>query len=277
MPELAAWDVAIRGVDVNPAAIARAQAARYGPWSLRQTPGEMRARFLVGNEREVRVAEDVRALVAFEERNLVDDDPRFWARGAYDVVFCRNVLMYFAPEVARRVVARIASALAPGGFLFLGHAETLRGVSSDFHLRHSHGTFYYQLREGAEEELAPPVSPFDTGAPEVALPAPEVDWMDAIQQASARIAALAGAGPAAPREVAPRPAPAPPPAPAARVASALELLRQDRASAALAALGGGAEEERDTDVLLLRAVLLASSGDPAAAERACAGSWSSTS
>jgi chemotaxis protein methyltransferase CheR len=269
VPELAAWDVRIRGVDVNPAAIARAQAARYGPWSLRQTPQEMRARFLAGNEREVRVAEDVRALVAFEERNLVDDDPRFWIRGAYDVVFCRNVLMYFAPEVAHRVVARIASALAPGGFLFLGHAETLRGVSSDFHLRHSHGTFYYQLREGAEEELAPPTPPNDAAAPEVAVPAPEVDWVEAIQQASARIAALAGAGPVAPREVAQRPAPAPPHAPA-RVASALELLRQDRASAALAALGGGAEEERDTDVLLLRAVLLASSGDPAAAERACA-------
>ena len=54
------------------------------------------------------------------------------AAGRLRRVFCRNVLMYFAPEQMRAAIARIAQSLAPGGFLFLGHAETLRGISDAF-------------------------------------------------------------------------------------------------------------------------------------------------
>src|SRR5258708_40085276 len=86
-------------------------------------------------------------MVTFEERNLVDEGPLFWQRDAFDVVFCRNVTMYFTLEAARSVIARIAQSLTSGGFLFLGHAETLRGISQDFHLRHTHETFYYQRRD----------------------------------------------------------------------------------------------------------------------------------
>jgi len=81
-------------------------------------------------------------MVTFEERNLVDEDPLFWQSLACDVVFCRNVLMYFTPDKARDVVRRIGEALLPGGFFFLGHAETLRGLTQEFHLCHTHDTFY---------------------------------------------------------------------------------------------------------------------------------------
>ena len=63
------------------------------------------------------------------------------------MIFCRNVLMYFEPDQMRAVIERIARSLAPGGFLFLGHAETLRGVSDRFHLCNTNETFYYQLGE----------------------------------------------------------------------------------------------------------------------------------
>ena len=92
----------------------------------------------------------VRAAVRFEQRNLTEDDVAFWNQPPFDVIFCRNVLMYLTPASAKAVVARLWRALAPGGYLFLGHAETLRGLSSDFHLCHTHGTFYYQRKsEGA--------------------------------------------------------------------------------------------------------------------------------
>ena len=58
--------------------------------------------------------------------------------------------MYFTPEASRSLIARIAKSLTPGGYVFLGHAETLRGISQEFHLRHTHGTFYYQRRESNE-------------------------------------------------------------------------------------------------------------------------------
>jgi chemotaxis protein methyltransferase CheR len=286
VPELAGWDVGIKGIDLNPVAIARATAARYGAWSLRQTPADTRDRFFAARGREYRLVEEVRARVAFEQRNLVTEDPAFWVAGAFDVVFCRNVMMYFAPEVTRRVVARIAASLTPGGYLFLGHAETLRGVSSEFHLRHSHGTFYYQRRDGDLEsvaaESAHPISP----AAEVGPPTTDADWVEAIRQASERIAELTRPRGTAPREQhaadagrgsASRAshaggASAGPAAGAGLplVAQARELMKEERFTAALAALGTGPlEGETDTDVLILRAVLLVSSGDAARAEEVC--------
>jgi chemotaxis protein methyltransferase CheR len=85
--------------------------------------------------------------VRFEQRNLAVEDNLFWQPNAFDIVMCRNVTIYFSLDVTRCVVARIARALRPGGFFFLGHAETLRGISTAFHLRHTHNTFYYQRRE----------------------------------------------------------------------------------------------------------------------------------
>ncbi|HET7755256.1 MAG TPA: protein-glutamate O-methyltransferase CheR [Anaeromyxobacteraceae bacterium] len=280
VPELATWDVRITGIDLNPAAIARATAARYSAWSLRQTPEDTRDRFFRKAGREYWLLEQVRARVSFEQRNLVMDDPAFWGPGAFDVVFCRNVMMYFAPEVTRRVVARIAASLTPGGFLFLGHAETLRGVSTEFHLRHSHGTFYYQRRDGElDPVLLTPGPAASLTADEPAPATTDADWMEAIRQASDRIAELTtaqaaraqGGGAAARAEPSgPATPPAPLVAPVQPVAQARELLKQERFAAALAALGAAPlEDETDTDVLLLRAVLLVSSGNAAAAEEVC--------
>ena len=84
--------------------------------------------------------------MTFQEVNLAEENAELWAPGRYDVIFCRNVLMYFTPDNAQALVARLTRSLAPGGHLFLGHAETLRGLSNDYHLRHTHGTFYYQRK-----------------------------------------------------------------------------------------------------------------------------------
>jgi chemotaxis protein methyltransferase CheR len=267
VPALASWDVGILGVDVNPTAIARARSGAYGEWSLRQTEAAARARFFREQRRTFRVVDEVRSLVSFEERNLADDDPRLWAPGALDAVFCRNVTMYLAPEVTRRLVSRIARALAPGGYLFLGHAETLRGVSTRFHLRHSHDTFYYQLREGAEEEgvlrPAPAAAPTPPPLPMDVL---EGGWVEVIQRSSERIASLASPRPGPRGEAPPSRARADP----AGSALALELLKEERFADALAALGPAPARETDIDALLLRAVLLTLAGDTAQAERACA-------
>jgi len=275
IPALVGWELELRGVDVNPAALARARAGRYSAWSLRQTDDAARDRFFEGGGRAFVVRPEVRELVSFDQRNLVEDDPELWVRGAYDAVFCRNVLMYFDSEVSRRIVDRIASSLAPGGFLFLGHAETLRGVSGRFHLRHSHDTFYYQLRdeaEGAAPAIAEtrPVRPSGRAPIEAVELAP--DWPQAIRAASERVAALTGgpahAAPASAAVAAAAPAPGGGPL---QLARALDLARQERYADALALLAARpVETETDPDALLLRAIVLASSGDPAGAEATCA-------
>lgn len=271
VPQLAGWDVRIHGFDVNPEAVARARAAKYSPWSLRQTAPGLRERFFRQEGGEFRVVDHVKALVTIEERNLADDDPDFWTPGTFDVVFCRNVLMYFAPEAVRSVVARIATALAPGGFLFLGHAETLRGVSAEFHLRQTHDTFYYQSRgqgEASVERADVVAARSERAAFEPARP--DGRWVEVIRGASQRIAQLSGA------DAAKAQAPVLPDARAELGAPGLggggltvahELLERERFVEALAALGPSApEQEKDVDALLLRAVLLASSGDLAGAD-----------
>jgi chemotaxis protein methyltransferase CheR len=257
-----AWDILVRAVDINPTALAKADAARYSPWALRDTPLDMQRKWFRRDGREMRLDETVRRAVRFDSGNLAKEDPELWPAAGYDVIFCRNVLMYFAPEQMRLVIERIERSLAPGGFLFLGHAETLRGVSDAFHLRHTHGTFYYQLRDGAEPAGPPTIESETAPVPRQApIAAFDEAWVDIIRAATERVAVL----------VSP---PAGEPMPRARSrwdpAPALDLLRQERFADALDHLRDRPPEaERDPDMLLLEAALLAQDGQLAAAEIAC--------
>ncbi|MGH7284333.1 MAG: CheR family methyltransferase [Polyangiaceae bacterium] len=276
----AGWNLSIRAIDLNPTALAKAASGRYSAWSLRETPEDVRRRWFSNEGRDWHLAQSIRDGVTFEEKNLSFQDPSLWPHGVYDVVFCRNVLMYFVPEAARRIVARIAGSLAPGGYLFLGHAETLRGLSHDFHLRHTHRTFYYQRKEALESEQPSPsdiplsfLAPTPTPTLSAPLPASldwTTTWLDTVQNASDRIHALA----AAPKSNVASQASEKVTNGGARkanLAPALDLLREERFADALASIDGEPEDlARDSDALLLSAVLLTHRGDVERAEKACA-------
>jgi chemotaxis protein methyltransferase CheR len=154
LPDLAAWDVKIIGIDVNPAMLTKANQARYTAWSLRATAEAAKRRYFREDGRDFVLVPEIQKMVTFEERNLIDEDTPFWQSLACDVIFCRNVLMYFTPDKAREVVHRISHALLPSGYFFIGYAETLRGLTQEFHLCHTHDTFYYRLRNASEAAFA---------------------------------------------------------------------------------------------------------------------------
>lgn len=108
------------GSDVTGRAIERARKATYSPWSVRRMEPEMERRFLVIRLGSVSVPPEVCARVEFRRHNLVTDAPPVVGAQA---VFCRNVLIYFPPEVIPGVMQRLVQALAPGGWLFLSPAE----------------------------------------------------------------------------------------------------------------------------------------------------------
>jgi chemotaxis protein methyltransferase CheR len=190
----ASWKVSIRAVDLNPAPLKKARAGRYAPWVLRETPAPLIKRWFSADGGAYLIDSEIRSAVTFEQRNLVDADDPLWAHAHYDIVFCRNALMYLSPEKMRDVVARISQALVPGGYLFLGHAETLRGVSDDLRLCESHGAFYYRRPGGNEQgqtvarAAIAPASPPPTARPHSP---PSTDWMDVIDRASRYIGKLA--------------------------------------------------------------------------------------
>lgn len=274
------WEVAIRAVDINPAALERARQARYSAWALRDTPPDIRSRWFRPDGRDMVLDDTARAAVKFEVANLAGDDPALWQPAAYDVVFCRNVLMYFSPAQMRATVARIAKSLAPGGFLFLGHAETLRGISDAFQLCHSHATFYYRHQEHggyADRDPGDPGRPLTPGSVSPAAPrsgppgeAPAVAkhheagvaWLEAIRLASERVAALVAASPA-PERAATH-------APPLDLAPALDLLRHERFADALHFVREAHVPcAHDPDIMLLEAILLVHNGELAAAEATC--------
>ncbi len=243
----------ILGVDLNPAAVERARTGRYTAWSLRSVPAELRRRWFIETGDVVELDPAVRERVRFQQTNLATDDPVLWAPESLDVVFCRNVLMYFAPDVMATVIDRFARALAPGGFLFLGSAETLRGMTTQFELCESHGTFYYRRRPVEVTPVAPATatpSPRRSPAPGPSVPHP---------------------GPAGPdRDPAPDAA-----VPSLELTSVLELIGQERFAEALSALdrlerlGPATGASTDPELLLLRAALLTHTGSYSAAAIAC--------
>jgi chemotaxis protein methyltransferase CheR len=206
----------------------------------------------------------------FKLVNLAEDGTSVSEAVAYDIVFCRNVLMYFTPDQARMLVGRIARALAPGGYLFLGHAETLRGLTQDFHLCQAHGAFYY-VRKGpcrqpctGASSVVRELGASSAGLDEMARAARS--WVDVIGRASDRIQVLAekrkpddhalNGGDAA--------------GGARGLVGAMELLQRERYQDALACVATlPRESARDPEVLLLRAVLQTHGGNLPEAEAIC--------
>jgi chemotaxis protein methyltransferase CheR len=238
------WDLSVLALDVSSASLARAAAGRYSRWSLRETPPELRRRWFRIDGNEVVLDESLRADVTFEQANLVEPDPDRWRPETFDVVFCRNVLMYFTPQVCNDVVQRLVTSLRPGGFLFLGHAESLRAREHGLRLQQSHGTFYYQ-RDDAVRRARPPVPAVPAFGRPAPVEPPDESWADAIHRSAVRI-----------RQLADRPSGVLP-TPVADLRPALGLLATERYAEALDLV---ADLPAEDDVLLLRAVLLTHSG-----------------
>ena len=122
--------VEILGTDISREQITRARAALYTQFEVqRGLPMQSLVRYFRKEGAEWRLAEPIRAMASFREWNLLGD---LRPLGRFDVVFCRNVLIYFDLPTKRRVLEAIARQMAPDGVLYLGAAETVLGVTDAF-------------------------------------------------------------------------------------------------------------------------------------------------
>ena len=122
------------------------QAARRGVYrtgAFRETEEALRKKYFVEKDGAWRISDDVKRHVVFTRANLVEPD-KSWVLGPMDVILCRNVIMYFDAPTRRRVVTSFAEKLNAGGYLLLGHAESLIQVSNAFELRHLRSDLVYR-------------------------------------------------------------------------------------------------------------------------------------
>lgn len=148
----AGWDVQVHGTDLSRRMLAAARKAEYAQSSLRSTSYERRLRHfdaLTGGK--VRVKETLRSRVSFSHLNLVTPDAAD-VLPFMDVVFCRNVLIYFDVEARKHVIRSLFRRMQPGAWLLLGHSESLLTLSTDFEIVQLEGDLVYRVGVTAEKK-----------------------------------------------------------------------------------------------------------------------------
>ncbi|MEW6682351.1 MAG: protein-glutamate O-methyltransferase CheR [Nitrospirota bacterium] len=141
------WRVEISGSDISQRVLEVARRGVYPASAFRTTPPDVRKRFFHQEGEGFRVDDSIKRMVNFFSFNLADVD-RAAVLPKMDVILCRNVIIYFDSAVKKRVVEMFSNRLRPGGYLLLGHSESLMSISTAFSLRHLRHDIVYQKEEG---------------------------------------------------------------------------------------------------------------------------------
>jgi chemotaxis protein methyltransferase CheR len=203
LPGYREWNVSILATDINPKFLAKAEAGVYREWSFRGIPASLRERFFSpARDGGFEINPEVKKLVHFGYLNLAKDVYPSIANytNAMDVIFCRNVLMYFTLSHQKAVVAGLHLCLAEGAYLLVNPAEASDSLFPMFAMENINGTSVY--RKSADQRHVESRPEFDFPATEVQLPALEPGVHAALsvaaQPAPSMFRETPAAGPAVP-------------------------------------------------------------------------------
>ena len=146
MPALQGWKIDIIGTDISQRVLQYARRGVYTKSSFRTTEADYIKRFFYEYDSGLKVTDDIREMVTISHLNLFDKT-RMMMLGKMDIIFCRNVIIYFDLAAKKRVVEEFHRSLNDGGFLLLGHSESLMNVTTLFTLRHFKNDMIYQKPE----------------------------------------------------------------------------------------------------------------------------------
>jgi chemotaxis protein methyltransferase CheR len=137
------WKIEIVGTDISHRVLQQARKGLYGKSSFRTTSPERIHRFFHQQDGLYRINDEVRGLVTISHLNLLDEN-RMILLGKMDIIFCRNVIIYFDQAAKRQVIESFYRSLREGGYLLLGHAESLLNATTAFALKHLKNDMVYQ-------------------------------------------------------------------------------------------------------------------------------------
>ncbi len=137
------WDIKIFASDISEKALKSARASTYNEYTLRSVPPEIKTKYFTQSGSQFTVCDEIRMLVELQYLNF-NDTKRVKLMRGFDIIFCRNVLIYFDDDAKKRFVAQLYDNLNPGGYLFIGHSESLHNISRAFKLVHFPGALGYK-------------------------------------------------------------------------------------------------------------------------------------
>ena len=146
MPALLGWKIEIIGTDISQRVLQHARRGVYTKSSFRATQEGYIKRYFYECDGGLKVTDDIREMVTISHLNLFDKT-RMILLGKMDLIFCRNVIIYFDLAAKKRVVEELHRSLNDGGFLLLGHSESLMNITTLFTLRHFKNDMIYQKPE----------------------------------------------------------------------------------------------------------------------------------
>jgi chemotaxis protein methyltransferase CheR len=144
--ELPSWDIRITANDLSERVLESARRGVYNDYTLRTTPEEVADRYFDRDSGQNKIKPEVKRLVSFGQINL-RDRVQLKRVERSQVVFCRNVIIYFDDEMKKRVINAFYDNLLPGGYLIIGHSESLHNITRAFKPIHYPGAIIYQKEE----------------------------------------------------------------------------------------------------------------------------------
>lgn len=147
IPALKGWSIEVIGTDISQKVLNHARRAVYGKSAFRATEERDLQRYFHPLDDGFKVNDSIRELVTISHLNLFDTN-RLKMLGTVDLIFCRNVIIYFDLAAKKRVIESFYTALQGGGYLLLGHSESLMNISTLFTLRHFKNDMIYQKPVG---------------------------------------------------------------------------------------------------------------------------------
>jgi len=155
MAERADREVEILGTDLNTHSVEHARRGIYGTWSVRDMDPRFAANLTRRRDRSFEVATRFRQQVSFAAHNLMERSPMPANGAGWDIVLCRNVLIYFDRDTSRRVLEMLTRSLAPGGYLVLGASEVVCEVPSGLDARYVGGRLVFRKSDPATSAVVP--------------------------------------------------------------------------------------------------------------------------
>jgi chemotaxis protein methyltransferase CheR len=162
LADWAQWKITLLATDINPGFLRGAEAGVFGQWSFRGAPDWLKGRyFREAPQGRFEILPEIKQIVRFAQLNLAGEDYTsvLGGCGAMDVIFCRNVLMYFGASQAKKVVEKLHRAQGKGGWLIVSSSELSHGVFSPYHTVNLNGAILYQKDGNTPAAPAPESSP----------------------------------------------------------------------------------------------------------------------